>query len=110
MKERGLLEDATGQSMSARANREDANRPTGRRTRQEVGWSTPSPPPKWRCFSPPPYSRSPDPKCDARGNGVRGDFRINEFKIKTPEKKEVTEVSAEIDWIVFSDFRRYIGT
>jgi len=45
VKERGLLEDATGQSISARANREDANRPTGRRTRQEVGWSTPSPPP-----------------------------------------------------------------
>lgn len=40
-----------------------------------------------------PNSRSPDPKCDARGNGARGDFRINEFKIKTPEKKKKEEVT-----------------
>ena len=72
----------------------------------------PVPSPKVALLLTSPHSRSPDPKCDARGNGARGDFRINEFKIKTPEKKKKRSdrVSAEIDWIVFSDFRRYIGT
>lgn len=48
----------------------------------------PVPSPKVALLLTSPHSRSPDPKCDARGNGARGDFRINEFKIKTPEKKK----------------------
>lgn len=62
---RAFLRESTGKMLT-----EDGG---GRRTGQELGWSTPSPPPKSRAVCSPPLTLcSPDPKCDARGNGARG--------------------------------------
>ena len=60
-------------------------------------------PKSWRVL---PLPSPPGSEMGPQGVGSRVDSRVNDFEPEMPEKQK-QQVLTEIDWIIFSDFRRH---